>query len=108
MGALVPSLPAETLLTRPFAYIVAFTLQGPIEAYQDFFVELQSGENWFNYIPGIWIVVSRRSMVYLTASLRAKIRVGDWLMVMPAKGPVDGWLPPQAWAWLNQNLPREW
>jgi hypothetical protein len=103
----LPERPSR-LLSIPFAYIVAFRFTGPPVAYQDFYKELQTYDNWFNYTPNLWIVVTRVPMVDVTANLRSKIRTTDWLMVMPAKGPVDGWLPEAGWNWLNANLKREW
>src|SRR5436305_391216 len=96
------------LLNRPWAYIVSFSLNGPADAYRDFLQELEQCDNWFNYIPGFWIVVTRLPLVRLADSLRRKIRTGDWLIVMPAKGPADGWLPPVAWQWIENNVPKEW
>jgi hypothetical protein len=105
---LVPWLPLDRLLANPFAYIVAFRLTGPLEAYQDFYKQLKDCDDWFSYTPNMWIVVTRISLVDISASLRAKIRTADWLIVMPAKGPVDGWLPKVAWEWLNSRLSKEW
>lgn len=109
MSALLPPQPLQSsLLSVPFAYVVAFSLNGPPPAYRDFFQELKQCDLWFNYVPGVWIVITRMTMVDLTVRLRGKIRITDRLMVMPAKGPVDGWLPREAWEWLNENLLREW
>ncbi len=104
----LPRIPEEHLLPNPFAYIVSFSLGGPIGAYEDFFQELKQCDNWFNYIPGFWVVITRLPLVILADQLRRKIRTGDWLIVMPAKGPADGWLPFVAWQWLNENVPKEW
>ena len=104
---LLPPVPTE-LLVRQWAYIVVFTLNGPPGVYPDFFQELQDCDNWFNYIPGFWIVVTRLPLATLAGRLRRKIRTGDWLIVMPAKGPADGWLPKIAWEWIDNNVPKEW
>lgn len=107
--SLVPSWPPlERLLTRPFAYIVAFRFTGPSEAYQDFYKQLKACDDWFSYTPNMWVVVTRFALADLSAILRSKIRTADWLIVMPAKGPADGWLPKVAWDWLNSRLPPEW
>jgi hypothetical protein len=98
----------ERLLATPYAYIVAFRLTGPSEAYQDFYKLLKDSDEWFSYTPNMWIVTTRISLIDLSAGLRAKIRTADWLIVMPAKGPADGWLPAAGWEWLNRILPREW
>ena len=103
-----PFLTPRRLLTSQFAYIVAFRFTGPITAYGDFYGELKGYDAWFSYTPNLWIVLARVPLVDVAASLRSRIRTTDWLMVMPAKGPVDGWLPEPAWQWLNNNLKREW
>jgi hypothetical protein len=104
-GAGLPSFP---LLERPAAYVVIYVLNGPPSSYFDLLKELNDCEGWLHYIDNVWIVLTHRTLVDIGSSLRQKIRTGDWLMVMPAKGPVDGWLPADAWTWLNKYLPREW
>jgi hypothetical protein len=100
--------PLDGLLSTQFAYIVAFRFNGPPPAYEDFYKELKAYDAWFSYTPNFWIILTRVPLVDVAASLRSKIRTTDWLIVMPAKGPVDGWLPKRAWDWLNNNLQREW
>jgi hypothetical protein len=87
---------------------VAFTLRGPTTAYPDFFNALREYDDWFNYIPGLWIIVTTKALVTVASELRSRIRTTDWLIVMPAKGPVDGWLPEVAWNWINSKIPNKW
>ena len=107
-GLTPPPLPPSSLLINQFAYIVSYRFTGPTNAYNDFYETLRSYDDWFNYTPNLWIIKTRIPMVNVAALLRSKIRTTDWLMVMPAKGPVDGWLPQAAWDWLNKNLNNEW
>ena len=100
--------PVPVLLRRHVAYVVAFSLNGPPAGYTDFIEELQQCDGWFNYIPGFWIVMTRRPMREFANSLRMKIRTSDWLVVMPAKGPADGWLPKEGWEWITKHVPNEW
>jgi hypothetical protein len=109
MSSLVPfNPPTEFLLDNHFAYVICFALHGPQTAYADFLQEMQEFDAWLHYVDNAWIVLSRRPLVSISSSLRSKIRTGDWLMVMPAKGPVDGWLPRDAWDWINRHIPKEW
>jgi|SRR6266446_10830629 len=103
----VPSTPSN-LLPIHFAYIIAYRFTGPPMAYEDFYATIKNYDAWFNYTPNLWIVLTKIPMATVADSLRSKIRTADWLIVMPAKGPVDGWLPEQAWKWVNDNLKREW
>ena len=104
----IPNSSENFLLPRHAAYVVAFSLSGPPEAYADFIQELMECDGWFNYIPGFWIVLTRKTLVEFAGILRAKIRTSDWLVVMPAKGPADGWLPKAGWEWLQKHVPKEW
>lgn len=103
-----PPPPPMPLMGRNWAYLVAFRLTGPPAAYQDFFHQLKSYDNWFNYTPNFWIIVTRKALLTVAGELRPRIRTVDWLIVMPAKGPADGWLPEAGWNWLQANLPSEW
>ena len=92
----------------PYAYIVAYDLKADASYYANLWRELEQSHNWFHYLSSVWIVVRSETLVELAAVLRSHIHKEDRLIVMPAKGPVDGWLTPEAWEWLNVNVPREW
>jgi hypothetical protein len=110
MSYLLPPFPdtSSTLLNTYYAYAVSYRFTGPPEAYEDFYTTLKNYDAWFNYTPNFWIVVTKIPMSTVASQLRSKIRTSDWLMVMPAKGPVDGWLPKAGWEWLNSRLMNEW
>ena len=47
------------------------------------------------------------TLAELGPKLRALIFESDRLLILPAKGPADGWLPTDAWTWIAQHAPRE-
>jgi hypothetical protein len=106
--ARIPPPTDASLLPHPFAYVVTYELKGPPVLYQDLFTYLRASDAWCHWVRDTWLVLRREPLVTLANDLRGKINQGDWLMVMPAKGPVDGWLPKEAWEWIHQHLPREW
>lgn len=95
-------------LQIPYAYIVTYDLRQPIEKYTPFFDELKRSYKWWHYIENTWIVLRYDALAELAPKLRPLIFQSDRLLVMPAKGPADGWLPQEAWDWIQQNVPREW
>ena len=99
---------SSVLLANPYPYVVAFSLSGPYEAYKDFFALINSCDAWCNYMPGVWLILSRLPLPSLSSALRQKIRTTDRLMVMPAKGPIDGWLPEEGWTWIGKHIPNLW
>lgn len=95
-------------LPSPYAYIVTYDLQQPANQYKLLFDELQRSQTWWHYLNSTWIVVRYETLAELGSKLRSLIYQDDRLLIQPAKGPSDGWLPGDAWEWLQRNLPREW
>jgi len=95
-------------LSRPYPYIVTYDLKKPADQYGALFHELKQSHNWWHYLNSTWIVVRYETLAELGPKLRPLIYQSDRLLIQPAKGPSDGWLPKEAWEWLQNNLPREW
>jgi len=95
-------------LQFPAAYLVTYDLGQPIEKYAPFFDELMRSYKWSHYIQNTWIVLRYDQLIDFVPKLRPLIFQSDRLLVMPAKGPGDGWLPIEAWQWMTENVPNEW
>src|SRR4051794_11053667 len=95
-------------LENPYPYIVCYNLRQPIGSYQRFFAELKNSPRWWHYLDSTWIVLRHETLVELAPKLRPLIYTTDGLLIMPAKGPADGWLPKDAWTWISNNVPRLW
>ena len=95
-------------LTTPFPYIVCFDLKEQPIRYGLFFDELKRSERWCHYLTSTWLVFRYEALVEFSPKLRRLIFTNDRLLIMPAKGPADGWLPNEAWDWINAQLPKEW
>ena len=96
------------LLPIATAYIVCYRLSLPEEQYSNLIVELTDSKNWCHFIPGVWIVIRRETLIDFAEILRRCILASDYLIVMPAKGPADGILPAEIWPWIEQYVPRDW
>jgi hypothetical protein len=95
-------------LYLPYAYIVTYALKNPNLNYAPFFEELQRSQKWSHYIDNTWVVLRTDTLQELGSKLRPLIFQEDRLLIMPAKGPSDGWLPAEAWTWIQENVPNEW
>ena len=96
------------MLAQPFAYIVSYDLKGRPSAYMPLINELKSSHTWWHYLDSTWIILRRETLVELSPKLRKLIFQNDRLLIMPAKGPSDGWLPKDAWKWMQDNVPSTW
>ena len=95
-------------LKTPFAYIVSYDLKQAESYYTPLYQELQRSDKWCHYLPALWIVLRKDALVELRPKLTSLIFQGDALLIMPAKGPADGWMTKEAWDWINANVPKEW
>lgn len=95
-------------LQTPYPYIVTYDLKQPVEKYTPFFEELRRSYKWSHYIENTWIVLRYDALAELGSKLRPLIFQSDRLLILPAKGPADGWLPKDAWQWIRDNVPNEW
>jgi hypothetical protein len=95
-------------LQVPYAYIVCLELKTTSANYKPLFDALQASFKWWHYLAPVWIVLRYETLVELQTLLLPLIFKDDRLLILPAKGPPGGWLPMEAWDWINQNVPREW
>lgn len=95
-------------LPVPYAYVVCYDLQNPVAHYKPLVEELQSSYRWWHYLEATWIVLRYETLVELEPKLVKLISPPDRLLVLPAKGPGAGWLPGEAWQWIQENVPRAW
>lgn len=95
-------------LDFPYAYIITYDLKQPADKYVPLFDELRRSDKWWHFMTGTWLVLRKDALVELGPKLRAFIFQSDRLLIMPAKGPADGWLPAEAWTWIQENVPKEW
>jgi hypothetical protein len=107
-GLLQRSRAGGPLLPSYVAYMVCYKLTLPEENYGNLINELRDQSfRWMHFIPNVWFVLRRETLVDLAQLLRACILGSDWLLVTPAKGPGDGILPVEAWNWIREFIPRE-
>lgn len=95
-------------LQTPYPYIICYDLKELPIRYGPFFDELKRSDRWWHFLTSTWIVFRYEALVELAPKLRPLIFANDRLLIMPAKGPADGWLTKDAWDWINSQLPREW
>ena len=95
-------------LPLPYAYLVCLDFNTPEGNYAPLLGEVTKSFAWWRYLKNTWIVLRYETLVELQAKLVPLIFVNDRLLIVPAKGPAAGYLPADAWKWINEKVPREW
>lgn len=86
-------------------YLIAFTLQTPganpapiVEG-----IKKIGDGGWMYYIPNMVFIHSKETANQLAEKAYKLITQGDYLIVIRVTNEHQGWLPPDAWNWLNTS-----
>jgi hypothetical protein len=89
--------------------IVTFSLRNTSRDYSSFFVALRGNAiQWWHFIEQTCVVTTFDEVATLANKLRPHIEATDSLLVAKlAPEMCDGWLPREAWEWLNGVRPPD-
>jgi hypothetical protein len=84
-------------------YLITYTLRTPNWDYRKFYAAIQSLGNWWHYLDTTWAI---KDSVYTTNQMYDKLASGlstkdSILIVEIVQGTSYGFLPKDAWDWLN-------
>ena len=87
-------------------YIVTVDLLDPtldLDALHEFIKTTSLLENWWNHIPGVFLVVSDRSATELSKAMKPFAHNARLLIMEVNPAESDGWLPEVSWKWLQRR-----
>ena len=74
------------------------------DAIEDEIVEFGS---WWRYFGDVWIVDTEMTVDEMTAVLLNFLHPKDDLLIIGIQAPYQGWLPEDAWEWLDQRSKKQ-
>jgi hypothetical protein len=84
--------------------IITHALNNKVKDYTPFFSAIRDNSDfWWHYLETIWIVSSSHSANEFANLLYPHIEAADRLLVAKLAGEYQGWLPEDAWTWLNNK-----
>ena len=60
-------------------------------------------ENWWNHIPGVFLVVSNEDAAGISAAIRRYTHDARLLVIETNPEDSDGWLPERGWKWVRRR-----
>lgn len=88
-----------------YAYLITFdTNITSILSAHNAIVGSGSVNKWWHYVNGTYIVTSNHDLGTVTRNIKAKWPGEQTLLIMQASKITGGWLPRDAWQWINTNL----
>jgi hypothetical protein len=97
--------PPPLLFQPPMgALIVTYDLKTPNWNYSAFYDALKRQGKWWHYLSSTWLVATTKTAQQVYSDLAPHLSQKDFILVAPVTKPCWGWLPEDAWNWINQNV----
>lgn len=90
-------------------YIITFDLLDPTadsEALKEFVKTTDLFENWWNHIPGVFLVVSESNPNTISDAVRRYTKDARLLVMEVSPSESDGWLAERGWKWIRNRSRR--
>src|SRR5206468_11872535 len=84
--------------------LVTYQIQSPATDESLVAEAIKGGNAWWHYIKNVWIVDTFFDVNTLSANIRQHMHDNDWLLVVKITAEHQGWLPADAWDWLNKRI----
>jgi hypothetical protein len=82
--------------------LVTYTLRNKFKSYDPLFEAIKANSTrWFHYIDSAWVVETILTADQFAHKLYPFIEQPDYLLVVRIINDHQGWLPKEAWDWLN-------
>jgi len=86
--------------------LVTYDLKTQGKIYTPFYEALKQQGQWWHYIASTWLIATTKTPQEVYAAVAPHLTVSDFILVVPIKRPYYGFLPKDAWDWMESNLPK--
>jgi len=87
------------------AYSITYDLKAPGRNYESLYEAIKQSGKWWHYLESTWLVITDKTSQEIWASLAQTIDKNDLLLIIEIRKDCYGWLPAEAWDWINENVP---
>jgi hypothetical protein len=87
-------------------YLITFDLLDPtvdLDGLKAFIKTSDLFENWWNHIPGIFLVISGESANRISQAVRRYTKDARLLITETNLLESEGWLPDKSWKWIRRR-----
>jgi hypothetical protein len=84
--------------------LITYDLKTKGKVYTPFYDALRAQGQWWHYLTTTWLIQTEKSPDQVYVALAPHLSTLDWILVVPVSKPAFGYLPKEAWDWINANL----
>lgn len=87
-------------------YLITYDLHKPNQDYEGLYEAIKNASTgaWSHRLDSTWIIKSTLSVNEVSAKIKEKVDDDDHFIVIEVKNNKQGWLPKDAWTYLNNNI----
>lgn len=86
-------------------YNISYDLKKPGQNYTELFDELKNSPGWWHYLKSTWLVATNETASQLWDRISPAIDKNDRVLIIQVVNNNNaGWLPQEAWDWINERF----
>ena len=86
-------------------YAINYDLRTPGQQYDKLYDAIKScGSTWWHYLGSTWLVDTSLNASQIWARIQPHCDTNDRILVIGVTRDYSGWLPKDAWDWINQRI----
>jgi hypothetical protein len=85
-------------------YLVTYDLHKPERKYKALIDQLQGSQAWWHFLESTWLIQTSEDINTLSNRLITNLDTNDFLLMIEVKRNYQGWLPKEAWDWMNERI----
>ena len=82
-------------------YLISYDLNRPGQGYARLYDGIKELGAWWHYLDSTWLVDTNLTSRQIFERLRSRIDANDRLLIIGVTRDYSGWLPGDAWNWIN-------
>jgi hypothetical protein len=85
-------------------YAINYDLHAPNRDYSGLYKAIKDLGTWWHHLESTWLVDTKLNATEIWAKLQSHVDKNDSMLIIRVAGDKNGWLPQEAWDWINSRL----
>jgi len=87
-------------------YAINYDLKRPGQNYEALYEAIKSCGTWWHYLDSTWLVDTTLGANGIWERISPHLDKNDFVLVIGMSSDYQGWLPAEAWEWINNRAVR--
>lgn len=85
-------------------YAINYDLKRPVQNYDALYDAIKNcGSSWWHFLGSTWLVDTGLDAKGVWDRIAPHVDKNDFFLVIGVTREYQGWLPPEAWDWINSR-----